>query len=336
MIKKRAGIGVLSGLCGASALLVAAVATADPPGPPTVSVVVNFNPALGQLPESMTADNDGHLFASNFSGAIQQIDPVTQTFTTIATVPVADFGGVLTGIKVGPDGLIYVCSASFSSTPDGAFIWRVSRETGAVEKFASLDANGFPNDLVFQDDGTLLVTDPFLGLIWSIDTAGTPSVFLADPLFLGDPVNPAFAVHAFGIDGIAFDANKRNLIVSTLDFGRVMNVALDVKGGPTITIIAEDPSLKGVDGIAIDRRGIIFCAVNTQDRLATVDKQGNISVITQGPPLDSPSSFAFGTGHGDKRTLYVANFAISNFLAGQPAHPGILSLPTQVPGLTLP
>jgi sugar lactone lactonase YvrE len=299
------------------------------------TVVVSFDPTLGQLPESMTADDHGNLYASNISGAIQRIDPQTQTYVTVATVPVTG-GALLTGIKFGPDGLLYVASASFMSDPSGAFVWRVSPETGAVELFATLDANGFPNDLVFQDDGTLLVTDPFLGQIWKIDPAGHAKVWLADPLFAGNPAAPAFAVHPFGVDGIAFDHNKRNLYVTNLDFGRVMRIPVDRHCAPHIEVVVEDPALVGTDGIVIDRRGTIFAAVNSQNRIATVDRDGTITILAEGSPLDSPSSLAFGTGQHDKRTLYIANFAIVEFLGNLPAHPGVLAMPTQVPGLPLP
>jgi sugar lactone lactonase YvrE len=329
--------GLVSMVIGLSALLgVGALVAAAPPGTPQQpTFVVHFDPGQMQLPESMTSDPAGNLYASNFSGAIQKIDPQTGTFSTVTTLQLG--GAVLTGIKVGPDGLIYVTSASFSPSPPGAFLWRVSPTTGAVEQFAILDPRGFPNDLVFQDDGTIILTDPFLAQLWKIDTAGNTSVFLASPLFAGNPTDPAFTGLPFGIDGIAWaDHNKRNLIVSTLDYGRVMNIPMDVAGTPPIQIIVEDPALKGVDGIAVDDRGTIWCAVNTQNRIATVDKGGGISVISQGSPLDGPSSFAFGTGNGDKKTLYVSNFAIGSFLANLPAHPGILSIPAPVPGLPLP
>ena len=329
---------VVCGLIASAASFLGATgpAMAGPPGQPEpVSVVLDFNPALGQLPESITADSSGNIYASNVSGAIQKIDPATHSFTTIATVPLPA-GGNLTGIKVGPDGNIYVCSDSFSPTPPAAFIWKVSPQTGAVSLFSTLDPNGFPNDIAFQDDGSMLVVDPFLALIYHIDTAGNPTVFLADPLFAGNPAAPAFGIHDFGVDGIAFDSNKKNLFVGVVDFGRIIQVAMDGKDGPQLSVVAEDPALVGVDGIAIDRRGTIWCAVNTQDRVATVDQQGAISVIAQGPPLDGPSSFAFGTAHGEKKTLYFTNFAISRFLTGQVAHPAILSMPAQVPGLSFP
>ena len=319
------------------ALGVGARVAAAPPGTPEQpTVVLNFNPALGQLPESITSDRNGNLFASNVSGAIQKIDPQTGTFVTVATVSLPG-GAQTTGIKVGPDGLIYVMSSSFSPSPAGAFMWRVSPTTGAVEQFATFDPTGFPNDLVFQDDGSIIVTDPFLARLWKVDTAGNVSVFLASPLFAGNPTAPAFPGLPFGVDGIAWgDHNKRTLYVSTLDFGRVMSIPMHCGGTPPIRIIVEDPALEGVDGIAVDSRGTIWCAVNTQDRIATVDKRGGISVISQGSPLDGPSSFAFGTGNGDKKTLYIANFAIGSVLAGLPAHPGILSISAPVPGLPLP
>lgn len=124
-------------------------------------------------------------------------------------------------------------------------------------------------------------------------------------------------------------------MVANLDFGRVMRIDLD-DCHPRPELFVEDPRLKAIDGIALDRRGTLYAAVNTQNRIATVDKHGAISILVEGsPPFDSPSSFAFGTGKNDERTLFVSNFAIVNSLAGQPGHPGIVSLPVQTPGLPL-
>lgn len=138
------------------------IATAHDAGAATPAVVVSFDPALAQLPESITAGTDGALYASNLPGGIQKIDPRSGTFTTVATVPLPS-GAALTGIKMRPDGMLYVDSASFSASPDGALVWRVSPRSGAVHPLSSLDANGFPDDLVFQPDGSRLVTDGLPG-----------------------------------------------------------------------------------------------------------------------------------------------------------------------------
>jgi len=308
-------------------------AAAAPPGPPPVTTVVTLDPTTGELPESMTSDGHGNLYFSLVSGSVRRINP-DHSVVQVGTVPLPA-GALLTGIKIGPDGFIYVCSASFSPTPSGAFVWRMSPDTGVATQFAALDASGFPNDLAFTEDGTLFVTDPSLAVLWKIDTAGNAAVFLSDPLFAADPVNPALTGKPFGIDGIAFDKGGDQLVVANLDFGRIMRIDLEACH-PHPQVFVEDPRLKGVDGIAIDRRGTIYAAVNAQNYLATVDKHGNIAILAAGsPPFDSPSSFAFATGKDDRRTLYVSNFAIVNALANQPAHPGIVSLPVQTPGLPL-
>jgi len=298
-----------------------------------VTTLVTLDPAAGELPESLTSDGHGDLYFSLVSGSVRRINP-DHSVVQVGSVPLPA-GALLTGIKVGRDGFIYVCSASFSPSPSGAFVWRMSPVTGAVTQFASLDASGFPNDLAFTEDGTMFVTDPFLGALWKIDSAGHAALFLSDPLFAGSGTSPAFTGQPFGIDGIAFDKDASELLVSNVDFGRIMRVDLD-DCRPHAEVFVEDARLKGIDGIAVDRRGTIYAAVNTQNRIATVDKHGTIAILVEGsPPFDSPSSFAFGTGKNDERTLYVSNFAIVNSLAGQPAHPGILSLPVQTPGLAL-
>jgi sugar lactone lactonase YvrE len=301
---------------------------------PVLQPVTSFDPALGQLPESMTADDHGNLFVSTVGGAVFQIKP-DHSVAQVATL-VMPSGGQLTGIKVGPDGLLYISSASFTADPPAAIVWRVNPGTGEFSQFAALDPNGFPNDLVFDADGNLLVSDPFLAQIWQLDPQGNASVWLSDPLLAGDPAAPAIALHEFGVDGLAFDAQKRDLYIGNLDFGRVLiSSPQGRRGARRLSVLVEDPALKGMDGIALDRSGTLYAAVNTQDRVATVDRRGRVQVLAEGAPLDSPSSFAFGTARGDQHTLYVANFAILRFLAGEPANPGVLSLRVQVPGAPL-
>jgi len=123
------------------------------PGPPPVTTVLTLDPTLGELPESITSDRQGHLYFSLVSGSVRRVNP-DGSVVQVGAVPLPA-GALLTGIKVGPDGFIYTCSASFSPSPSGAFVWRISPVTGAVTQFTSLDPNGFPNDLAFTEDGTI-------------------------------------------------------------------------------------------------------------------------------------------------------------------------------------
>jgi sugar lactone lactonase YvrE len=301
---------------------------------PVVSSVVSLDPTLGELPESITSDDDGHVYFSLVNGEIRELSS-NGTTTTVATVTLPA-GGNLTGIKVGPDGLIYVMSSSFTADPPAAFVWRADPATGDVEQFAALDPTGFPNDIAFEDDGTFFVTDPFLGLVYHVDASGQATVAFSGALFQGNPAAPAFAAHEFGADGIAFDGDHENLYVANIDYGRIIRIPFDCHRAGTPQVFVESAALKGTDGIAVDRSGTIYAAVNTQNLIAAVDKHGGVSVYAQSALFDSPASIAFGSGHGDKKTAYIANFAINSVQAGLPAHPGILSMPVPVPGVELP
>ena len=318
-------------MCGA--LLLGLAGTAQAKSPPAVTQLVTLDPTASELPESITTDDDGHVFFSLVNGQIRELLPNNSTLTN-ATVPVPA-GGSMTGIKVGPDGLIYTTTAGFSADPPAAFVWRTDPATGIVEQFAALDPNGFPNDMAFEDDGSFFVTDSFLGILYHIDGNGTATVAVSDPLLRGNPADPGFPTHDFGANGIAWDHTKQNLYVGVTDFGRIVRIPYSCWGLGKPKVFAESPQLRGIDGIALDRSGTVYAAINTQNLIATVDRRGRISVYTQSSLFDSPSAIAFGTAHGDRKTAYITNFAISSVLSGLTPHPAILAMPVPVPGADL-
>jgi len=105
-----------------------------------------------------------------------------------------------------------------------------------------------------------------------------------------------------------------------------------------VDVFAADAALVGADGLAFDRSGTLYVAVNGQDQLATVDKRGRVTVIAQGGVLDGPSSLAFGVTPCDRHSLFISNFAISRATGAKPGtpNPGLLSLRVSTPGLDLP
>jgi len=316
-----------------AALGLGGVGTAQAKSPPAVTQLVTLDPSLSELPESITTDGDGRVFFSLVNGQIRELLPNHST-VTIATIPVPT-GAFMTGIKVGPDGLIYTTTGGFTPLPPAAFVWRTDPATGVVEQFAALDPNGFPNDIAFEDDGGFFVTDPFLGLLYHLDAWGTATIATADPLLQGNPADQAFPTHAFGADGIAWDQTGKFLYVGVIDYGRVVRFPFRCHALGPAQLVAQSPALKGIDGIALDRSGTIYAAVNTQNRIATIDKHGAIATYATSSLFDSPSGVAFGTGHGDKKIAYITNFAINSVLAGTTARPAILSMPVPVPGANL-
>lgn len=282
------------------------------------------------IPESVTTDHAGNLYISLGNSILTRTPG--GTISVFATLPLPIFA---LGLKVGPDGCVYAASTSLSEVP-GAFVWRACTP-GTAEAFAELDHSGAPNDLAFDDDGNLFVTDPVLARIWQVDAAGTPEVFIEDPLLAGNPADPALLFRPLGANGIAFDRRQRFVYVSNTDYGSIVRVNVD-DDEPLAEVFAESTELRGADGVAFDRAGTLYVAVNGLDALAAVDRHGDVELVAEGSPLDSPSSVVFGATHATRHALYVVSSAFMRTLGlktGTP-EPALLSTHVAVPGLGLP
>lgn len=315
-----------------------------------------FDPRLN-LPESITAHPDGNLYVSLTRGILLRVRR-DHGIEPVAVLPLPK-GSVATGVKVDPDGeRLYVASAPDPAEPppkpDTAAVWRVSIRNGSVERLATLDAvpshtqdpsapklPGFPNDLAFNGQD-LYVTDSAHGLIWKLPLNGSPavapSIFMRDSRLDGDPSGAPNAP-SFGVNGIAFDANHDMLYVCNQDAGKIYRIPFRGPLPPTLQQFADDPDLVGTDGIAFDARGALYAANIRKNRLLRVNRNGRVSRLADGAPLESPSSLAFGTAAADRHTLYVTNFSIYQLLSGASPdnlHTGILSLRVGTSGLPLP
>lgn len=325
----------IHGTLGIVMFAVASLVATTPVEATSLEQVIALNPALGQLPESIAADGSGNLYVS-MGNQVARLD-ASHNLTTLATLPVPA-GAFATGVKLAPNGRLFVATGAFDPALDASYVFSVGRSSGNVGVVADLDPDGFPNDLAFDDAGATFLTDSALGVIWKITPNGTASIWLSDPLLQGNLEAPVFGL-PFGANGITFDRQKRTLYVSNSDLGAILEIDVRRNGTPgDVEILAADPRLVGADGIALDRSGTLFVAVNPQDQLATVSRRGEVSVIAQAGLLDGPSSFAFGVAPCDKHTLYLTNFAISRASGAQPGvpRPGILSLRVSTPGLSLP
>lgn len=326
----EAGGEAADGVDGAAAASDASGNDANRPGGGRLAFrsIVEF--AAGEIPESVTSDPAGNLYIS--VGSAIRRRTAAGVISEFATLPASIFA---LGVKVGRDGCVYTASTSLDPAVEGAFVWRAC-EAGPAEQVAVLDPAGGPNDLAFDEEDNLFVTDPVLGRVWKVDPTGAASVFVEDPLLAGDPAAPALLFRPLGVNGIAFDRNERFLYLSNTDQGTVLRVRTNQPA--SVALFAEDVRLRGADGIAFDRGGTLLVNVNASDTVASVNRAGRVRVLAQGGLLDAPSSAVFGATRGDRRQVYVTASAFSRTLGLQPGtpRPALLVADVSTPGLPLP
>ncbi|HEX5659642.1 MAG TPA: SMP-30/gluconolactonase/LRE family protein [Polyangiales bacterium] len=293
----------------------------------------SFDPTLGELPESIAFDDGGNLFLS-MGNTIRRLTPEGD-LEQWSKLPVEEAFAL--GVKVGPDGCVYNASTSLNPNIVGAFVWRTC-EQGAIEEYAALDPSAGPNDLAFDDEGNLFVTDPIGGRIFKVDDAGNTSLFLDHALLKGNPAAPALLFGQQGVNGIAFAKNEKSFYVGNLDYGRILEVALKNDGSfKSIELVAQAPALVGADAMAFDKDKRLWVAVGAQNQLVSVKKNGHVRVESTNALLNGPAGLAFGVEHGDKKTLYIADLDFLKafgLIPGTP-EPNLLTLRTPAAGLPI-
>lgn len=281
-----------------------------------VRTVVDFDPP--DQPENLAIDADGNVFMSMpFTGEIRKLPAglVTETGLdeddTELVATITDDGPLVLGIEVDKSGTIFAASTNFDPGAPSA-IWSID-DTGAKMKLATLPNDAFPNGvLIDAKRERLLISDSFRGEVWAVDLdSGDKATWLDDPL-----LDPGGFV---GANGLAL--SREVLYVANLDFGRIVQAPIEDDGsaGPT-TVLVEDSSLVGADGITFHNPSMLYVAVNAQDAIRRVNGKGKIKTVVSGQPLDAPSDVAFHTvGRG---RLFVTNFALES--APEAANPALL------------
>jgi sugar lactone lactonase YvrE len=226
-----------------------------------------------------------------------------------------------------------------------------------------------PNALAFDHRGNLYVTetysfDPPLipcengfapafgrGGIWRIPKRGTAELWLRDDLLTG--LGPTLFPYPVGANGIAF--YHGDLYVINTDQALVVRVPVRHNGQPgqpevwqqvadvPESIFYGSPFLPlMLDCVAFDVHGNAYITVVSREAIVRINagdrSQETLVVYPDFPLLDVPYNVAFGTGKGERKSLFISNGGISEMIVpGLPwAGPGLLKIEVGIPGLPLP
>lgn len=296
----------------------------------TVEVLVSFNPAAGEFPEGLAIDKTGNIFVSFTPiGKINKIAP-DGSRSLLATLPTGGGFGP-TGLAVDGQGNLY--AADVTDNPATRGVYRIGR-AGTVLRLPGSGAIMFPNGLAFDQRGNLYVTDSALGAVWRFARGGgAAELWVQSPLLAGTgALGLGFPL---GANGVAY--RNGDLFVTNTEGAQLVRIPVRADGSAgTPELVVQDAALIGADGLALDVHGNFFVAVSGQSTLLRIAAAGGAitTLATAADGLDFDSSLAFGTGRGDRKALFLVNFAL--FDPPATAHPALLRIEVGVPGTPLP
>jgi hypothetical protein len=287
---------------------------------PQLEVVKSYDAALGELPEGIAFDKRGNLYVSFMPlGQLRKIGP---DGSESVLLDVGESGAF--GVAVDAYGDVYM--AHFSG------VYRVTKK-GAVELLPGTDDILWSNALAFDKRGNLYVTDSWGGAIWRIPRGGSAEPWLQHEWLEGLGEIPGYP--PVGANGIAY--RQGCLYVANTEKGLIVRVPI-LKWGDAgePQIIADSPEVYGPDGIALDVHGDIYAVLVLQSKLVKIDPvDGHVTeILTVVDGLDEPASLAFGTGKGERLSVFFTNFSVMAPHTGR--GPAILKIDVGVPGLPLP
>ncbi|MFN2190403.1 MAG: SMP-30/gluconolactonase/LRE family protein [Candidatus Promineifilaceae bacterium] len=307
-----------------------------------VQVVYAFSAEDKELPEGLTIDKSGNIYAAGGTafwypdpepyGAIWKISPDGDKMTVLYEYPE---GPGPAGVAVSASGALYFAHPNPGNPDNGVF--RLEDDGEAVMLPGSENI-GLSNGLALNKQGDLYVSDSALGAIWRIPRESGNAEIWIQHILLGGCSEEFFV----GANGIAFW--KDAMYVANTSRGVLVRVPVledGTAGEPEIAVGDEEceyDDLWGMDGIALDVHGTVYALLVIQNQLVRINpEEGTHEVLLTGEDgLFNPASIAFGTGRGDRQHVFISNYALLEPGPEGNLGPSVLKYYVGQPGLPLP
>ena len=301
-----------------------------------VVVVASFD--APHWPEGLTIDKSGNIYVTQGSaffwvpsdGWIKKISPDGAEIDELAF-----FAGERgpAGIVVNARGDVFFAKPNVDdNNVNGVY---QLHDDGSTERLWGTEDIILANGLAFDNHGDLFVSDSLMGAIWRVpaDGSGPAQIWSSDESLDG--------CGSVGANGVAIW--KDSVYVANTSKGLLVRIPIleDGSAGPAEVVAGdntcEPDELFGMDGIALDVHGMVYALLVLQDKLVRIDpNDGSFEVLLTGADgLHNPASIAFGTGKGERQSVFIANYAL--FPPGpESLGPAVLRYDVGVAGLPLP
>ena len=276
--------------------------------------LVEFDPALGEFPEGVTATDEGTVYAGlSGTGRIVEIgrDGGVAELVTIdldaddfgpAGMALAEFGTLLSTV-IGADpsqhGVILVDRGVEDPETRGMW-WHVEGTEGLA----------MPNAIALDPDHDLYLTDSAAGSVWRSEWRAFMGWAAAEPWVSDASLQGTGALpfpFPVGANGIAIGDDT--VYVGVTEQSHIVGIPIESDGMAGEPFVHLDLDGVAIDGIAITDDGEFVIADPPANTIWIVGEDGVPTVLageTEG--ISGPTSVAIGSGP-DGETVYVANMA---------------------------
>tara|TARA_R110001592_G_scaffold140906_2_gene362037 strand:- start:10108 stop:11358 length:1251 start_codon:yes stop_codon:yes gene_type:complete len=260
-----------------------------------------------KFPEGITTNpNNGDIFVGTFNVPIPNVNPTPNNALLRYNkhgklLARTDFSGItpLVGLKFNQnDHHIYIASlgdisgvgskilripADFEDAAnpevvaDIPFVGAPQNRT-VVNLDNSVDTISFstyvrvPNDIIFNHQGDLFISDSFQGAIFTLENPLSCQTPCAMELVIQDALLATAGFPSFGANGIAFNLDESELFIANTGDDRILK--LDIAGSGQLSVFTE--SINGPDGIKFDENGNLWVTANQSDNVIALNQQGRI------------------------------------------------------------
>jgi sugar lactone lactonase YvrE len=206
------------------------------------------------------------------TGALDTTYPITITNPSAGT-------SVAAGATFGPTGKLYVVEPFVG-------VIRMNLDSANTQSvYSAFTATGpsLLNDLAFDGNGNLYVTDSLAATIYKIPAGGgAPTVWFRDPRLAPNAIIP------FGVNGIRIDKNNKNVYVSVTSSGIIYRLPLVATPAAADLEVFASLGFTAPDGIAIGRSGKLYVAEALSNTITVLNPNGSVDAIYGGPALNPP------------------------------------------------
>jgi len=247
------------------------------------------------FPEGITVTSDGTFFAGSlFEGCIMKAQAGTAWMEPFVGPGANGLVSVL-GLWADEErNMLWACSSDAGngrltgSAPVGVRAFDL--QTGAAKGSFDFPGGGFANDLTFDAQGSLYVTDSWTPRILRL-RAGS----LALEEWIRDP---QLGVEQWSLNGIDFDRSSNVIYTVNQRAGQLFRIAIEPDGSAgAVTLIQTSQELRRPDGLKVIGPNTLATAEGGAGGMAVITLEGDTAQVRRVPAgLDGATTFAFYRG----------------------------------------